>query len=63
MTPDLLGPIGGLQFVTGDRAFREAATAERAGQFGHHCQNGPVRRTSASRRPTTSSVTRKKKRR
>jgi hypothetical protein len=34
MISDFLGSIGGLEFITGDQAFTEAAEAQRSGSFG-----------------------------
>jgi hypothetical protein len=34
MMSDFLGFIGGLEFVTGEQAFTEAANAQRQGHFG-----------------------------
>lgn len=39
MTSDFLGSIGGLEFVTGEQAFDEAAAANRAGIFGRSLPN------------------------
>jgi hypothetical protein len=52
MTPDLLGDIGGIKFVTAKRAFEQAISAHDEDRFGRPDsgqQNGPRQRNRVRR--------------